>query len=40
MHKAREMDGIGLVRVKWSTEFLIFVHHSFTTPTMCRTVDS
>ena len=45
MHKAREMDGIGLVRVKWSTtEFRIFSldirSHSVTTPTMWRTVDS
>ena len=45
MHKAREMDGIGLVRVKWSTEFRIFYlyitgHNNVTTPTMWRTVDS
>lgn len=44
MHKAREMDGIGLVRLKWSTEFRIFYlyirSHSVTTPTMWRTVDS
>ena len=45
MHKAGEMDGIGLVRIKWSTEFQIFylyigLRHSVTTPTMWRTVDS